>query len=276
MLRSFITLCLATILGLGGAHAQNPTALNFAFLEGSSSSGDAQYAADKYRPLVDDLGRFIKQDIKVLGVAQSKQLEAETFRNVDLVLVRPASVAGWLIYKLGYQPLVAINDGHSILVVGNGSRKFSAFSDLKGTRIAMPPAQTEASRAMLQALRGAGLTDSDYSAYYVNLQGTIPFALDNNLSDVGVIDSDAAVAQVLAQAKKPVLFRVTDLPPWVILGSNRLSEENLEKLKLSLLAFGNTPERKAMLQKLRFEKMQPATKDAYVKAFKTYYPEMAK
>lgn len=246
------------------------------FQEGSGSSGEAQYATDKYGPFVDELGKFLKKDIKGVGLSPHNLFDAEKTKNVDILFTRVASVGGWAMDKLGFVSLATVNDPRAVVVVGAATRNYKALSDLKGTHLASPAVTSEPYRLFSMAMQRAGYA-KDYVIYPVKLQGTIPFALENNLAEAGVVTDDSAVYTALTKDPKTrVLFKVGDLPPWIIVANSRLGEENIERLRIGLAAFANAPERRTILQNLRFGKLGAPNDAIYVQTFRTLYPELVR
>lgn len=248
-----------------------------AFQEGSGSSGDAQYTTEKYRPFVEELGKFLKKDLKAVGLPPTQLFDADKTKNVDILFTRVASVGGWSMDKLGFVPLATVNDARAVVVVGSASKAYKGLGDLKGTHVASPAVSSEPYRMFVYSMQRAGVQPKDYVVYPVKLQGTIPFALENNLAEAGVITDDSSIfATISKDAKSRVFFKVGDLPPWLILANSRMGEETIERLKIGLAAFANAPERRAILQNLRFNKLGTPNDAAYLQTYRTLYPEVAR
>lgn len=249
-------------------------ALRLLVQEGTSSSGEADYSTKKYQPLATLLSTYLKRDVQVSGLSPSRPYDADTLRQGDILIVRPNAVAGLAIQNLGFQTVVGLDSGikSQVLFVGPASLKkaFKSPEDLKKLRFAMPPADSEVSREALRMLTAWGVKSDAVTVYNVSLLGTIPFALENKLADVGVIRSDATVAAKLSSGNYTILAEGEKMAPWVMLASSKLGNDQLDQLRVAMKSMMNNPEHKTALQSLRIQNIVDVDAQTYVGAYRRY------
>ncbi len=270
MLRRFI-LALSLAFSIPASAAP---ALRLLVQEGSSSSGEAEYSTKKYQPLASLLSTYLKREVQVSGLSPARSYDAETLRQGDILIIRPNTVAGLAIQNLGFQTVVGLDSGvkAQVLFVGPASLKkaFKSPEELKKLRFAMPPANSEVSREALRMLGGFGVKSDAVTVYNVSLLGTIPFALENKLADVGVIRSDATVAAKLSSGNYTILAEGEKMAPWAMLASAKLGNEQLDQLRLAMKSMMSNPEQKAALQAMRIQNVVDVDAQTYVGAYRRY------
>lgn len=249
-------------------------ALRLLVQEGTSSSGESEYSSKKYQQLATVLGTYLKREIQVTGLSPLRQYDADAIRQGDILIARPNAVAGMAIQTLGFVPVVALDSGikSQMTLVGPASLKknFKSPDELKKLRFAMPPADSEVTRQALRLLAGMGFKPETSNVYNVQLQATIPFALENKLADVGVVKSDSTVAPKLAAAGYVVLAEGEKAAPWVMLANKKLGAELIDQVRVAMTGMMSNAEHKAALQGLRVQNVVEADPQPYVNAYNRY------
>lgn len=242
--------------------------------EGSSSSGEAEYSTKKYQQIAGVLGTYLKREIQVTGLSPLRQFDGNVLRQGDILIVRPNAVAGMAIQTLGFVPVVGLDSGikSQMIFVGPAALKknFKSPDVLKKLRFAMPPADSEVTHQAMRLLANLGVKPDSGNVYNVQLQGTIPFALENKLADVGVIKSDAAVAPKLATAGYVVLGESEAAAPWVMLANNKLGAETIDQIRVSMMSMMSNADHKAALQAIRVQNIVETDALPYVNAYNHY------
>ena len=147
-------------------------------------------------------------------------------RQADILIARPNAVAGMAIQTLGYTTVVGLDSGVKKPDCADGTtcseKSFSnRLMNWKKLRFAMPPADSEITREALRILAGMGVNPDALTVYNVNLQATIPFALENKMADIGVVKSDATVFAKMTAAGHVVLADGEKMAPWVMLANKK-------------------------------------------------------
>lgn len=261
---------LIVTLAIGMAHADT---LRLGIQEGSGSSGDADYGTNKYQPFAALLSTYLKSDVTARGLSPFQQFDANTLKQHQIVLVRPANVAGWAITNHGYVAVAALDTTASrkVLMIGSPTlkEKLKTPNGLKGLRVAMPTQGGETYQVALSMLRLGHHRIEDMVLYPVRQQATIQFALENNLADIGFIKNDTTAFSKLP-ANIAILQESETLPPWVVLVSKSLGEERMEQIKLVFLSLPNNAEQRPLLQKFRITAIRETDGKPYVDMFKRY------
>ncbi|NDI84858.1 PhnD/SsuA/transferrin family substrate-binding protein [Undibacterium crateris] len=266
---SLLALCASVPLLVNAAPA-----LRMVVQEGTSSSGESEYSTRKYQQLASVLSTYLKREVQVTGLSPSRQFDADPLRQADILIARPNAVAGMAIQTLGYTTVVGLDSGvksQTVLMGPPGLKKFiKSPEELKKLRFAMPPADSEITREALRMLAGMGVNPDALTVYNVNLQATIPFALENKMADVGVVKSDATVFAKMTAAGHVVLADGEKTAPWVMLANKKMGDEQVDQLRMAVMSMMNNAEHKAVLQNIRVQNVVDVDPKLYVNAYRRY------
>jgi ABC-type phosphate/phosphonate transport system substrate-binding protein len=125
-------------------------------------------------------------------------------------------------------------------------------------------------RQALRLLAGMGFKPETSNVYNVQLQATIPFALENKLADVGVVKSDSTVAPKMVAAGYVVLAEGEKAAPWVMLANKKLGAELIDQIRVAMMGMMSNAEHKAALQGIRVQNVVEADPQPYVNAYNRY------
>ncbi|MFC0351779.1 phosphate/phosphite/phosphonate ABC transporter substrate-binding protein [Undibacterium danionis] len=258
-------ICTVYLLLANIAHGQQAP-LVLGVQEGSGSSGDSEYSVNKYKPFAELISKYLKREVKVMGLSPARQYSESELKSVDVLFSRPSSVSGFAMVKLGFLPVISFQTNAPTKIVLVGEPLAKNLLDPKSNqrfRVVLP-SEGDSHDVAINMLTQRHIKLSDVTLQKVTLQGTIPFALESKLADIGVLKSDSSVMQSLKANKFVVLAESEPLPPWALLASGRLGAEFQEKLKLIMMSMNEHPEQKAYLKTLRITGLIDFNEAAYL------------
>jgi phosphonate transport system substrate-binding protein len=240
------------ILTLAAIHAGAQDApLLFAVNEGVTYRVNPMATVERFRGLSEDLEKLLRRPVKILPVADYKELAAGLAgQRYDLAYVHPAHHSIRAMSSGGYQ-LVALTRGFtqyraSFLIRGDSQLK--TISDLAGRKIGAPDEDSITSVIMRATLRDA-LGPEPLKTTYVRLQEAVPFMVENNFVVAGVSASNAVVKDWQAKGGK-VLATSKPVPIKHLIASSKISPAQRAEITRYFVAMDQTPEGKKRLEAL--------------------------
>ena len=241
---------LTLLLAASQAGAQD-SPLVFAVNEGATYRVNPGATTERFRELAEDLGKLLKQPVKLQAVSDYKELAAGLAeQRYDLAYVHPAHHAIRAITKSGYS-LVAVTKGFteyqaSFMVKGDSTLK--TLADLKGYKVGAPDEDSITSVIMRATLRDAFGSQMPVVTY-VKLQDAVLFMVENNFVAAGVSASKAVVKTWQDKGGK-VLATSKPVPIKQLIASNKLTDVQRAQIAAYFMGLDQTPEGKKRLEAL--------------------------
>lgn len=221
---------------VAAASAAAPTPLLFGVNEGSSGSigfGDRQ---DKYKPLADYLAKTVKRPVLLESASDLKNLtKSLNSAHYGLLLVRPSHISAKAMRDQKYV-LVAAAKGDAIAhFIVHKDSPLKKPADLKGKSIVMPDEIAYPTWIGLAMLRDVGIGRDQANMRNFRSQEAVGYAVEEKLSDVGVVISYSKVAKDWLGKGHRFLWESKKLPYWSVIGSPKLAPEEVATIREALI-----------------------------------------
>ena len=241
-------LCAALFAASTAVRAQAQP-LVFAVNEGITYRVSPLATVDRFSGIADDLGKLLKQPVKIQPVTDYKELAAGLAdKRYDMAYVHPAHHSIRAMQNSGYS-LVALTRGFTEYKASFMVRKdstVSSLADLKGKKIGGPDEDSITSVMMRATLRDA-LGAEVLPTTYVRLQDAVPFMVENHFVEAGVSASRAVVKSWLDKGGK-VAHTSRPVPIKHLIASGKLSAEQRALLTDYFVALDQTEAGKKRLE----------------------------
>lgn len=241
---------LMLLVAAGQAWAQDRP-LVFAVNEGTTYRVNPGATVERFKELSEDLGKLLKQPVKVQAVSDYKELAAGLAeQRYDLAYVHPAHHSIRALAKGSYS-LVVVTKGFteyraSFMVKGDSPLK--TLADLKGRKIGAPDEDSITSVIMRATLRDA-FGPQPLETTYVKLQDAVPFMVDNNFVAAGVSASKGVVKSWQDKGGK-VLATSKPVPIKHLIASNKMTDAQRAQIAAYFISLEQNPEGKKRLEAL--------------------------
>jgi ABC-type phosphate/phosphonate transport system substrate-binding protein len=260
------------MLGLcwfAAASAAGPAPLLFGVSEGTSGSIGFSELQDKYKPLADYLAKILKRPVLLESASDLKNLtKSLDSAHYGLLLVRPSHISAKAMRDQKYV-LVAAAKGDAIaqfIVHKDSPLKQSA--DLKGKSIVMPDNMAYPTWIGLAMLRDIGIGRGQADIRNFRSQEAVGYAVEQKLSDVGVVISYSKVAKDWAGKGHRVLWESKKLPYWSVIGSPKLAPEEMSRIREALIKLDQGDEGQKILKGIGVKGFVPGDQAAYLDMLK--------
>jgi phosphonate transport system substrate-binding protein len=204
---------------------------------------------DRFQGIADDLGKILKQPVKIQPVTDYKELAAGLAdKRFDMAYVHPAHHSIRAMQNSGYS-LVALTKGFTeykaSFMVRNDSG-VTGLAGLKGKKIGAPDEDSITSVMMRASLREA-LGAEALPTTYVRMQDAVPFMVENHFVEAGVSASRAVVKSWQDKGGK-VAFTSRPVPIKHLIASGKLSVEQRAQLSEYFVALDQSEGGKKRLE----------------------------
>ncbi|HKU85422.1 MAG TPA: PhnD/SsuA/transferrin family substrate-binding protein [Casimicrobiaceae bacterium] len=243
---------LALALGLAAAaqpaEAQS-TDLVFSVTEGVTYQATPKEIRDKFEPLAEVIGKALKRTVKVVLVPAYNDARAGLARQeYDLAFIHPAHVAMAEI-KSGRYRAIAWTGGYTeytVSLLAKPERPFKDLGDVKGHTLVTPDPDSITAVMVRAMLRGDRIEGTELKVRTTRYQDAVPFYIENGFADFGATAANSVVKEWTDKGGKVVL-RSRAVPIKQFIASNRLSQDEREKIREALLSLAQTePGRRAL------------------------------
>lgn len=238
------------LFGAGQLWAQGVPVL-FAVNEGVTYRINPGATVERFRGLSEDLGKLLKRPVKIVPVADYKELAAGLAeQRYDLAYVHPAHHSIRAMTKSGYN-LVALTKGFteyrdSFLVRSDSPLK--TLADLKAHKLGAPDEDSITSVIMRATLRDT-LGPQPLETSYVKMQDAVPFMVEHGMVAAGVTASRAVVKDWQDKGGK-VLGTSKPVPIKHLIASSKITEEQRAQLTAYFVGLEQSAEGKKRLEAL--------------------------
>lgn len=209
----------------------------FGVNEGTSGNVSFTERQEKYQGLADYLAKAIGTPLKLESAQNLTSLTSNLQKSrYGLLFVRPSHISA-----------KAMRDQHYVLVASAKGDAYTYFltppnaplskpADVRGKRIVMPDRLAYPTKVAHAMLRDEGINPTGENITYLSSQEAVGFAVEKNLTDVGVVVSYSKTAKEWKAKKNPIVWQSKRLPYWSIIASPKISSADINKLRAALIA----------------------------------------
>ncbi len=253
----FVAVCLAL-----SAQAADDTLL-FGVNEGTSGTAGFADRQEKYQPFADYIGKTLKKKVKLESASDLKNLvRSLNAARYDMVLIRPSHISAAAMRDQNYSLLAAAKGDSIAYFIVHKDSPLKSKADLQGKRIVMPDEIAYPTKIGLAMLRDLGNPTSDIRIF--RSQEAVGYAIEQKLSDVGVVISYSKVWKDWEKNGHRALWQSEKLPYWSIVVSPKIKPADVEKIRAALVALDTTDEGKKILEKIGIKGFMPGNQQAYL------------
>ena len=217
--------------------------------EGLAEQAGFSEMQEKYKGLAELLSIVLKKQVKIESSQNIKSSSANLQKSrYDLMFCRPSNVAAKAIQDQKYA-LVAMAKGNftaAFIVSKDSSMKKP--EDINGKRIAFPAETSLMTKAGLATLRDMNITPSKDKIKYTRFQDALAYMVKNKFTDAAVVAP--IVAKNWEKEGGRVLFNSKQLPFWSIIASPNMSQDDIEKIRSTVIAMENSDDGKKILGRI--------------------------
>jgi len=207
--------------------------------------------AERYRPLTDILAKALKRPVRVKQIQRYVVLnEALLDQKVDFAFVHPAHVALRAVDAgrfIGIATARGFTNYHASVLV-KAESPLKSIADLKGSKVGVPA--MESITTVMFSARLKDLNVNVPSIFATTYQEGIPFMVANNLVDAGVTGSATIAKDWIAHGGR-VIDESNPIAIKQFLVSTRMTKDDIEKIRVTLLNLENTPAGRTALTNIK-------------------------
>jgi ABC-type phosphate/phosphonate transport system substrate-binding protein len=246
-----------------------PSAGDFVFsvTEGVTYQATPREIREKFEPLAEVIGKALKRNVRIVLVPAYDDARAGLAKQqFDLAFIHPAHVAMAEI-KAGRYRSVAWTGGfteYTVSLLTRPERPLKDLKEIKGRTLVTPDPDSITAVMVRAMLRGEKMTEADLRVRTTRYQDAVPFYLDNEFADVGATAANAVVRQWTEKGGK-VSVKSRSVPIKQFIVSNRVSNEDRERIRDALLGLANGPDGRRALTASGYKGFVPVD-DAVEKA----------
>jgi len=268
-----VTLLLLAIGAWGSALAQKPAAkaaepqprLILAINEGGAANADAAETLFKYQEFAELVEKIMRRQVIVVAVRDRNKLKNSLKKHeYPLLLARPNDVPAEAIRDFGYQAIAMAKEPSQTLFIVPKNSQLKSIADLKGKSIVTPDQYSNMWRVANAMLRDANIIMANEQVKAMRDQAAIGWSMENAFYDVGVINSISGVARVWEKNGGRVLARSRELPNMPFIASPEITEEQVAKLRVAVIALDTSDSGKAILKKIGLTGFQAANAKVFL------------
>lgn len=218
------------------------TDLVFSVTEGVTYQATPKEIRDKFEPLAEAIGKALRRNVKVVLVPAYDDVRAGLARqDYDLAFIHPAHVAMAEI-KAGRYRSVAWTAGYTdytVSLLAKADEPFKALTDIRGRTLVTPDPDSITAVMVRAMLRTQNIGLNELHVRTTRYQDAVPFYIENGFADVGATAANSVVKEWTDKGGKVVL-RSRAVPIKQFIVSNRLPQEEREKIRESLLTLAQS------------------------------------
>ena len=217
----------------------------------------------RYVPMANYLSDIVgtKVDLEYL---QNLTAELQRTRTGSFaVLVGPAHVIGSAL-RYGYEPVAVFPGSEKMVFVVRAESTIKSLEDLKGSRIALPSADSLATYLALGEFNAKGIHTKTYFQEIRNFRfhEVALYALELGQYDVAVADVKVA-EKWLARNKGRIIYEIKPVPGLGVAVNTALDKAAQQKIRDALLSPNAKHRSYAQVASLGITELRPITKDDY-------------
>lgn len=217
--------------------------------EGTSGGLDHAGVIAKYGGVASALGKALSRRVAVVFVREFSMLDDGIKRGtLDLVLARPSDYPARAMRDNGYQFVASAKPDGQCLVIVTKDSPIKTLADTRDKRWVAPELASYMARFCAAELRDRSVQIAADKLRRVREQGAVPFYLDNNFADVGVVASYSGVAKALEKTGHRVIHTSVSQPYFPLVASRQFSGEQVQAMQKALAALPDSDAGRDVLQ----------------------------
>ena len=237
--------------------------------EGTSGSIGFTDRQDKYKPLADYLARTLKRPVLLESASDLKNLTKSLDKaHYGLLLVRPSHISAKAMRDQKYVLVAAAKGDATAQFIVHKDSPLKQPADLKGKSIVMPDDIAYPTWIGLAMLRDVGIGRGQASIRNFRSQEAVGYAVEQKLSDVGVVISYSKVAKDWPGKGHRVMWESKKLPYWSVIGSPKLAPEEVSRIRDALIKLDHSDEGQKILKEIGVKAFVPGDQAAYLDMLK--------
>ena len=223
----------------------------------------------KFAPLAELISKALKRPVRLVVVSPYNDLrEGLEKQEFDLAFVHPAQVALAAI-KAGKYKSVAWTTGftdYSVMLLANKEAPYTKLEDLRGRTIVSPDPDSITAWMLRAMLRDQKLKpDTDLKIITTRYQDAVPFYVQYGFAQVGATAAKSVAKDWTEKGGKVVLSsRPVPIKQWIV--SNKVSAEEVDKIRAVLLGAAQNDPGKQALSALGYRGFVASSHDDEIKA----------
>lgn len=240
--------------------------LLFGVNTGVPAQDEQRDIADKYKPLADYLGTVLKHPVKLEVSQNLSASERRLKKDAFDVFLGPPQVIAQAMKSAGYVPVARYPGKLKAAFVVMESSKIKNLQEAKGKRLGLPDKESLAANLALAKLRFSRMApESHFSEiFHQRFQDATLNALLIGRVDVVAVTAGFAKKWVDDHPGSRVIEESYEVPHFAFALREDLAEADAQRIRQALLEAPNTPEGRAMLEKMgRKEGFVATGKDDY-------------
>ncbi len=168
------------------------------------------------------------------------------------------------IRDFGYQAIAMAKEPSQTLFIVPKTSRLKSIADVKGKTIVTPDQYSNMWRVANAMLRDSNIIMANEQVKAMRDQAAIGWSMENSFYDVGVINSVSGVARSWEKNGGRVLARSRELPNMPFIASPEVTEEQVAKLRVAVIALDTTDSGKAVLKKIGLTGFQAANSKVFL------------
>lgn len=226
-------------------------AVLFGVNEGSSGSADFRERQEKYKPLAEYLSKAIGKPVRLESAQDLKSLTKNLEKaRYGLLLVRPSHISAKAMRDQRYVLVASAKGDAYTYFITRSDSALKTPQDIKGQMIAMPDQLAYPTHAGIAMLRDIGITPEAGKVHYLRTQEAVGYAVEQNLSGVGVVISYSKVAKEWTKNGHKILWQSKKLPFWSVIASPKLGDQTVAAVRTALLKLSEQPGGEAIMKNI--------------------------
>jgi phosphonate transport system substrate-binding protein len=207
-----------------------------------------------YGPVAADLEQALHHPVKLESQRSFTDFtHALALHTYDIALIQPFDYP-LVVEKEGYIPLARLSVQLVTQFYVRSDSKYHSLADLRGTTIAMPPAQAANTRIALQALNDNKLVPGQdvNIRYFSSHDSCIQQVWVGNASACTTAPPPLKLFEKRMQASLRSVYDTPPIPHVLFVADPRMPEADREILRQRIIAWGQDPHGQALLKDLSF------------------------
>jgi len=220
-----------------------------AISEGGSGNLTATDIVFRYEEFKHVVEKAVGVPVLVVAVRDLKTLRrsAET-ATYSLIMSRPADILAEAVRDYGYQAVVMSKEpAHALFIVTKNS-PLKALTDIKGKTIVTPDRYAYMWRIANAMMRDNKISMANEQVRSMSDQAAIGWSMEGGFYDVGIVASFSGVGRTWEKNGGRVIARSPEVPNTPMIASPKVSEGQIQRLRVALVSLGSTEKGAAILK----------------------------
>lgn len=253
---ALVTLCSIMIMILSGypANAQSVTNTAAQYRLGIFPYLSPRQTVELYGPMANEMGKALSRSVKLESLPSFTEFtHAMSKKKYDIALIQPFDYTE-VVEKYGYIPLARLASPLVTQIFVRDDSRFTNIEDLRGTTVAMPPAQSANARMGQRALIDNNLVPGQgvQVRYFNSHDSCIQQVWIGKASSCVTARPVIAIFENRMHAKLRPIYDSPALPHILFVAHPRVSETDRNKLAQLLIHMQDSEDGRAKLKSLGF------------------------